>query len=48
MEYDQRGRKTVLDNPDSGRWTYQSNGLGELVRQTDAKGQTTRQFTRWR
>lgn len=44
MAYDLRGRKTVLDNPDSGRWTYQSNGLGELVRQTDAKGQTTRQF----
>ena len=44
MSYDTRGRKTGLTNPDSGAWHYDYNGTGELVRQTDAKGQITRQF----
>jgi len=37
---DIRGRKTVMDDPDMGRWVYAYNGFGELVTQTDAKGQT--------
>ena len=41
MGYDRRGRKTSLSNPDSGSWSYQYNGGGELVTQIDAKGQTT-------
>jgi len=44
MSYDTRGRKITLANPDSGSWQYQYNGAGELVRQTDGKGQVTRQF----
>ena len=44
MGYDRRGRKTSLANPDSGTWSYEYNGVGELVRQTDAKLQVTRTF----
>ncbi|MFO1307539.1 MAG: Ig-like domain-containing protein [Burkholderiales bacterium] len=44
MGYDRRGRKTSLSNPDSGAWTYEYNGAGELVRQVDAKSQVTRSF----
>jgi RHS repeat-associated protein len=41
MGYDRRGRKTSLTSPDSGAWSYQYNGAGELVQQGDANGQTT-------
>jgi YD repeat-containing protein len=44
MTYDLRGRKLTLANPDSGTWSYEYNGAGELVRQTDAKLQVTRTF----
>ena len=41
MDYDIRGRKTDMDDPDMGEWTYAYNVLGELTRQTDAEGQAT-------
>lgn len=37
--YDIRGRKTTGYSPDMGGWTYDYDALGELVKQTDAKGQ---------
>src|SRR6266581_309874 len=39
MSYDRRGRKETMADPDMGSWNYGYNSLGELVRQTDAKGQ---------
>lgn len=39
--YDRLGRKTKLDDPDQGIWTYTYNPDGTLKSQTDAKGQTT-------
>ena len=30
-----------MTDPDMGTWTYAYNALGQLVRQTDAKGQTS-------
>lgn len=39
MTYDIRGRKTAMDDPDMGAWSYDYNALGELTSQTDAKGQ---------
>lgn len=39
--YDLRGRKISMSDPDMGNWTYRYNVLGELVQQTDAKGQVT-------
>jgi len=41
MRFDLRGRQVALNDSDSGAWTYQYNGLGELVRQTDARGFVT-------
>jgi len=38
--YDQRGRKLTMSDPDKGSWTYEYNALGEMKRQTDAKGQS--------
>jgi RHS repeat-associated protein len=35
LTYDVRGRKTVMLDPDMGKWTYQYNALGELVWQCD-------------
>ncbi len=40
LNYDIRGRKSAMDDPDMGNWTYAYNGFGELVSQRDAKGQT--------
>ncbi|MFD2263438.1 RHS repeat domain-containing protein [Lacibacterium aquatile] len=37
--YDVRGRKVLNDDPDTGVSQYIYNALGELVEQTDAKGQ---------
>ncbi len=37
--YDLRGRKTSMSDPDMGNWAYEYNVLGELKKQTDAKGQ---------
>src|SRR6266581_4211950 len=39
MSYDRRGRKETMADPDMGSWNYGYDSLGELVRQTDAKGQ---------
>lgn len=36
-----RGFKTGMSDPDMGVWSYTYNGYGELVSQTDAKGQVT-------
>jgi RHS repeat-associated protein len=41
LEYDIRGRKTHMYDPDMGHWTYQYNAFGELIEQTDAEGQVT-------
>ncbi len=41
VTYDLRGRKTAMADPDMGAWSYAYNALGELIRQTDAKAQTT-------
>jgi len=41
FEYDNRGRKISMTDPDMGTWTYAYNAGGELTSQTDAKGQTT-------
>ena len=41
MQYDIRGRKIGMHDPDMGDWAYQYNVLGELTSQTDAKNQTT-------
>ena len=39
MQYDLLGRKTQMDDPDKGLWSYVYNAAGELVQQTDAKAQ---------
>ncbi|MPY24338.1 RHS repeat domain-containing protein [Shewanella sp. YLB-07] len=41
ISYDNYGRKLATDNPDKGRWSYDYNDFGELIKQTDAKGQAT-------
>ena len=39
--YDLRGRKTVTTDPDLGTWTYEYDGFGNLIAQTDAKAHRT-------
>ncbi|MBI4760292.1 MAG: hypothetical protein HY780_03655 [Chloroflexi bacterium] len=39
ITYDHGGRKTALSDPDMGTWTYSYDALGNLTRQTDARGQ---------
>ena len=39
MDYDIRGRKIAMTDPDMGYWTYNYNVLGELTSRTDAKNQ---------
>jgi YD repeat-containing protein len=39
MTYDILGRKISTVDPDMGTWTYKYNAFGEMIRQTDAKGQ---------
>ena len=36
MNYDIRGRKVSMLDPDMGTWTYEYNAAGELIKQTDA------------
>lgn len=36
MDYDIRGRKIAMTDPDMGTWSYDYNAAGELVKQTDA------------
>nr|VFK45027.1 MAG: RHS repeat-associated core domain-containing protein [Candidatus Kentron sp. TC] len=38
--YDLRGNKVWMQDPDMGRWEYAYNAFGELISQTNAKGQT--------
>jgi len=40
IEYDKLGNKTRMNDPDTGITSYQYNAFGELISQTDAKGQT--------
>ncbi len=39
MSYDVLGRKASMNDPDKGIIAYEYNALGELIRQTDGKGQ---------
>ncbi|MEJ0086685.1 MAG: SpvB/TcaC N-terminal domain-containing protein [Pseudomonadota bacterium] len=41
LTYNVRGMKMSSNDPDMGSWTYDYYPLGELRRQTDAKGQIT-------
>jgi RHS repeat-associated protein len=41
VTYDLLGRRTRLEDPDLGRWTYTVDNLGQLASQIDAKGQAT-------
>lgn len=43
MQYDARGRKYAMQDPDMGSWTYAYNAVGNMVKQTDAKSQITTQ-----
>jgi len=36
IHYDIRGRKTDSSDPDMGSWSYEYNGFGDLIGQTDA------------
>lgn len=38
-EYNLAGQRIALDDPTLGRWIYKYNGFGELVEQTDARGE---------
>jgi RHS repeat-associated protein len=40
--YDDYGRKTAMDDPNKGAWSYGYNNLGELISQTSANGFTTK------
>lgn len=40
LTYDWLGRKTGMDDPDMGIWTYQYNPTGTLHQQTDARTET--------
>jgi len=44
LAYDVLGRKSAMTDADKGTLTYTSNALGELLTQTDAKGQTQSLF----
>ncbi len=39
LVHDQGGRKTSQSDPDMGTWIYAYDALGNLIRQTDARGQ---------
>ncbi|WXG51669.1 MAG: RHS repeat-associated core domain-containing protein [Candidatus Sedimenticola sp. (ex Thyasira tokunagai)] len=44
LTYDTLGRhKTAMDDPNMGQWRYQYDIFGNLIKQTDAKGQTVTQ-----
>lgn len=42
FEYDEYGRKTVLDDPSAGRRSYQYDERGNVKAEVDAEGRTTR------
>jgi YD repeat-containing protein len=39
IAYDSLGRKTAMDDPDMGEWSYDYDSGGNLIKQTDAKEQ---------
>src|SRR5215207_1213472 len=39
MTYNNAGQKLTMSDPDMGNWSYAYDGLGNLTRQTDARGQ---------
>lgn len=39
LYYDHAGRKIFMSDPNMGNWTYDYDALGNLTRQTDARGQ---------
>ncbi|MCA9933750.1 MAG: hypothetical protein KC415_07500, partial [Anaerolineales bacterium] len=39
MQYDNLGRKTAMDDPDMGEWSYTYDALGSLTEQLDANQQ---------
>lgn len=41
MSYDNMGNQLTLESPDAGKMSYTYSGFGQLLTQTDAKGQTT-------
>lgn len=41
LSYDDVGRRTAVNDPDKGSWSYQYNRFGEMTLQTDAKGQAS-------
>lgn len=43
FDFDDLGRKTLMNDPDKGIWHYRYNSLGDLVYQKDAKGQVVTQ-----
>lgn len=40
IQYDKLGYKKEMNDPDMGRWTYKYDPAGNLIEQTDARGQT--------
>ena len=46
MEYDLRGNRILLDDPDLGQVSSTYNAYGELTSQTDSKGTTSYQYDR--
>jgi len=48
MTYDIRGRKTSMNDPDTGLWEYDYNALGELVWQRNANQRASGQATTMR
>jgi RHS repeat-associated protein len=45
LNYDLRGNKTSMDDPDMGSWEYKYNALGQLRWQKDARGvETTMEY----
>ncbi|HET7569513.1 MAG TPA: FG-GAP-like repeat-containing protein, partial [Gammaproteobacteria bacterium] len=43
LTYNGRGMKIAIEDPDMGHWTYTYDAVGELISQTDAKGQKIEQ-----
>jgi RHS repeat-associated protein/CSLREA domain-containing protein len=39
IRYDDAGRKISMSDPDMGQWSYEYDALGNLIKQTDTRGQ---------
>ncbi len=39
LTYNKAGQKLTMSDPDMGNWSYTYDGMGNLTRQTDARGQ---------